>query len=83
MWHILLTNTAERNLKKLPSNIKERCKDALREISADPLSGKPLKGDLKGYYSFRIGNYRIVYILKKRQHIIYILSIKHQKDIYK
>ena len=81
-WQAFLTHEAEKNLKKLPANIIERVKDAIREISINPLTGKPLKGNLKGQYSFRLGDYRIVYIPEERKHCIFVLYIRHRRDAY-
>ena len=83
-WQIFFTHEAEKNLKKLSSHIVERVKDASREIASNPVSaGKHLKGDLKGFFSFRIGDYRIVYTIEKQHSKIYILYIRHRRESYK
>lgn len=83
-WQVYLAREAEKNLKKLPSHIIDRVKDASREIASNPVSaGKPLRGDLKGLYSFRIGDYRIVYTLEKHNSKVFILYIRHRRESYK
>jgi mRNA interferase RelE/StbE len=81
-WQVALTHETEKNLKKLPANIIQRVKDAIREIVANPLSGKPLRGNLKGQYSFRIGDYRMVYIPEEKHGRIYVLYVRHRRDAY-
>lgn len=81
-WQIGLSKEAQKCNKKLPKNIIERVKDALREIAKNPYNAKQLRGDLKGQYSFRIGDYRIVYIIREKDHTILILYIRHRKDAY-
>lgn len=44
--------------------------------------GKPLVGNHKGEYSFRVGNYRIVYELDTAKRIVYVLTVKHRKHVY-
>jgi len=48
----------------------------------DPIKyGNPLRKTLKGYRKVRVGDYRIVY--KIEGEYIYILGIRHRKEIYK
>lgn len=43
--------------------IFERVRRALLVIAEDPHQGKPLKFELKGKWSYRVGVYRIIYIM--------------------
>ncbi len=44
--------------------------------------GKPLKGDFRGYWRYRWGDYRVIYKIVEHEILIYILRIGHRKDIY-
>jgi len=41
--------------------LKRKVRNALNDILADPNCGKPLQRELNGYWSLRIGRYRIIY----------------------
>ena len=45
--------------------------------------GKPLRQTLKGYRSLRIGSYRIVYVVQKKQLIVLILTAAKRDHVYK
>lgn len=45
--------------------------------------GKSLKGDLKEYWRYRVGNYRIIADISDKEIKIIIFNISHRKDIYK
>ena len=45
------------------------------------LFGKPLRQSLSGWRSLRVGDYRVVYQI--RREIIYILGIIHRSEVYK
>jgi len=68
--------------KNLYSKIKNIVYPQLRE---NPFFGpniKKLKGELQGYYRFRIGNYRLFYTIDKQKVIVFILEIVQRKDAY-
>lgn len=57
--------------------------NALDVIAKDPFKqGSPLKYLWKGWYSYRVGNYRIVYTIFKKKLIVVILRIKHRSKVY-
>jgi mRNA interferase RelE/StbE len=45
--------------------------------------GKPLKGDLSGFWSARRGEYRVVYEIDDDVVTVIILRIGHRRDIYR
>lgn len=50
----------------------------------DPVKlGTPLKGNLKGFYRYRIGEYQVIYVIDQAEKKIIILNVKHRKKIYK
>jgi len=86
---IEFTTQAEKNLEKLQKKLSISAKDSLQTIleyiSENPISGKPLHGNLSGFYSIRFsGNYRIVYkIIRQNEYtIVRIYEIGDRKDIY-
>lgn len=49
----------------------------------DPIGfGKPLRYSLKGHRCLRVGDCRIVYRLDLKKRVVFIIAIKHSKDIY-
>jgi len=55
---------------------------ALEEIKRDPFIGKNLTGNLKGFWSYRIRNYRILYEIEKKRLFVFIEKIAHRKESY-
>ena len=51
------------------------------KLKSDPLNyGKPLRYTLKGYRSFRVGDYRVIYKIDSTT--IVVIAIKHRKRVY-
>ncbi|MBU3924379.1 type II toxin-antitoxin system RelE/ParE family toxin [Patescibacteria group bacterium] len=74
---------ARKNLDKLPRTYRLRIRRILREIASDPFSGKKLSGKRKDQYSIRVWPYRIIYIIKKMELIVFVIDIDHRQGVYK
>ena len=86
MHSVELTPTAEdvyEWLHKRDAKLFERVRTILMSLGGDPVQGKPLKGELKGRFSFRLGAYRIIYRIVKAGKRVVILDIAHRRDVYR
>jgi mRNA interferase RelE/StbE len=72
----------EKDLPLINKKIKDRIKNAIetRLVTAPHQYGEPLRKTLKGYWKLRIGDYRVVYKIVKKE--IWILGIIHRKKVY-
>lgn len=68
-------------IRHLHPHLKKKVHSALREIAADPFSGKELKDELKGLMSYRVGTFRIV-CRRTDTRVIELLAIGPRKRIY-
>jgi len=84
-YQIRVKGNAEKDLYKLKIGDKKgyfRCCLALIRISQDPFVGKELNGEFEGCFAVRVWPYRIVYNVDKNTSTIYVLKVKHRKDVY-
>ncbi|MGA2262595.1 MAG: type II toxin-antitoxin system RelE/ParE family toxin [Acidobacteriota bacterium] len=72
---------AQRFVEEVHPPLKDRLRAAVLALAGDPLSGKPLRGDLKGHYSYRVGDWRVIYSFDRES--VYIESIRHRRDAYR
>jgi mRNA interferase RelE/StbE len=79
---LYLTRTFQKKFLKLPKNHQNQIENALEEIYLDPYAGKKLLGELEGEFSYKIGDYRIIYCLDEKKDI-WIETVGHRKDIYR
>lgn len=82
MWTLKLSSQANTFYEKLTGKYKRQVAAGLDRLAQDPYTGKLLKGDLKGYWSYRVGIYRIIYIIKQTEIIVEVLRIQHRKEVY-
>ena len=81
MYKIEFSPKALRLLKKLPENITNRVREALKKVAITPRAGEKLIG--VDAYRVRIGDYRIIYEIKDNPLLIIVINVGHRRDIYK
>ena len=83
-YEIEFTKEAEKNLKKLPSQIQCRISKAIEGLKTNPRpSGcKKLKAHSRTY-RIRIGDYRVIYDVYDNEIKILILNTEKREDVYK
>lgn len=82
MYELRIYKHARREIKKMPRRYQNALLDGLNEIRENPFSGKPLVRKLVGKYSYRIGIYRIIYKVNKKDKIISVLTAGHRSGVY-
>ena len=68
--------------KKLYTKIKNFVYPQLRDNPFYGTNIKKLKGDLEGYYRYRIGNYRLFYLIEDDKLIVVVVDFKHRQKAY-
>ena len=82
MYKLFYTEEARKQIAKLDERLKGQIKHAVEEIAKDPLLGKPLTRELKGRFSWRAGDSRIIYRVYRSEVMVLILTIGHRRDVY-
>jgi len=85
VYKIYLTNEALKayeQLRETNETLFSRVRNAIKTIAEKPRQGKPLRLELKGKWSYRVGVYRIIYKIKKGKLVIYIITIGHRREVY-
>lgn len=81
----VFSSKAQKDFKKLDISIQKRIKAFTQEIEKleNPRSrGKALYRNLKGFWRYRIGDYRLICEILDNELIIYTIKISHRKNIY-
>ena len=76
-----------RSAKLLDKNLQTRLRRSMDLLAKEPFSPflhtKPLTGELKGFYSFRLGrDYRVIFRFLSAE-TIHLIKVGHRKDIYR
>lgn len=74
-YKVRLAPHAAKGYKKLDPTIQADVRAGLDVLQRHPLAGpkiKRLKGRLGAYYRYRVGDYRIVYVIGQQEQIVYV-----------
>jgi len=86
LYKIAETKEFQKNIKKLDSKIYIKIKNIVYpQLKSNPFFGtniKKLKGELEGVYRYRIGNYRLFYIIEDEKVLVIVTSISHRQSAY-
>ncbi len=85
---IVYSHVAERELEKLSKQIARRIVSKILDNASQQnvlARAKTLTGKFSGSYRYRVGDYRVIFIINEKGSIVVltVLNIKHRKDIYK
>lgn len=79
-FRVYLHPKAAKSLAKLQVSIRERIKDAVRELQSAPEKGEKIKP--ADFWRLRIGDYRAIYEIDRRANKVVVLFIGHRKKVY-
>ena len=84
-WKVDVSKTAEKDFKKVGKSNAIRIIRYLRDLEKldNPrLKGKELKGNLKSFWRYRVGDYRIICEIKDNELVVLALKVGHRKNVY-
>jgi len=81
-YRIVYKKSVHRDLKKLAKVEAKRVLDRLeKDLSDRPEAFPLLKGPFAGLRKYRVGDYRVIYVLLEED--VVVLRIGHRREIYK
>lgn len=86
-WTAVSTSSFKKSLRRATQNVQERALEAITELLCSPAEPKgntvkPLKGNKKGLWSYRIGDFRLIYQPLINERELRLISLKHRSQSY-
>ena len=86
-YELLYTEKAVKQLKKLDKSVLVMIKAWIEKNlvgTSDPRRfGKALTGDKKGWWRYRVGDYRILADIQDDKLIILVIEVGHRSSVYR
>ncbi len=88
MYNFQIAET--KNFQKIKARIEQKIYDKIvrivyPQLRKNPFFGaniKKLKGKFEGYYRYRLGDYRLFYLIENDKVIVVVTDFKHRKNTY-
>lgn len=85
VYRVVLKPSAEKDVEQLDRRVdRERVANRIQALVLNP---RPFGSEkLEGFettYRVRQGDYRIVYDIDDAEHAVYVLKVRHRKDVYR
>ena len=71
-----------KSLNKLDTAVKQRILHKATELADSPYDGKMLRGELRGLFSLRVGDYRIIYWIDEKENTVWLINVGHRRKVY-
>lgn len=81
-YRLVISPEVESRLRHLNPQLKPKVRFALEMIRENPHSGKSLRAELKGLWSYRVSRYRIIYEIHHTSVEIHIVDFGPRNLIY-
>lgn len=84
MYQVLVERSAEKDLKKLSSEVRPRAVAAMQALAKNPRpSGSRKLAGTENDWRIRVGDYRIIYEIADAIRIVRINPVRHRGDAYR
>ena len=84
-YTVLILPAARRALAALPKAERARVDEHIVALATNPrpVGAIPLKGEGRGLWRIRVGDYRILYQIRHRELEVVVVDIGHRRNIYR
>jgi len=85
-WQVRLTRDFVKALAKLDKSTQKRVGALLDTVaqSDDPRQhGRALTGELRGYWRYRVGDYRVIVDIRDKEVCVIALTVGHRSQVYR
>ena len=85
-WKVFFEEQALKDFAKLDHSVQRQIQKYLRErlttVEYPQRLGKPLMHQLKGFWRYCVGDYRLICRIIEQQLTIVVVELGHRRDIY-
>ncbi|MBD3843979.1 MAG: type II toxin-antitoxin system RelE/ParE family toxin [Campylobacterales bacterium] len=87
---ILFEIAETKNFQKIKSKLEPKLyqkilNNVYPQLKSNPFYGaniKKLKGEFEGYYRYRVGDYRLFYIIENEKILVIVTDFRHRQSSY-
>jgi len=81
-YEVRIISSAEKEMNRLPKTVHARLSKKILSLEDNPRPRGVRKLGGREEYRLRVGDYRILYTIDDRNHIVTILAVGHRREVY-
>lgn len=84
MYEVILERAAERDLKKLPTDVFVKIISQIKILAQNPRPKgcRKITGS-KSDWRIRVGEYRVIYEIREKTSTVAIMRARHRREVYR
>ena len=82
-YQVVVSAEARKSVRRLAKELHAAVVAALAGLATEPRAGKALVGELRGLWSLRRGDYRILYRVNEETRRVEVARIGHRRDVHR
>ena len=84
MYRVIVEHSAEKDLKRLSSEVRARVTPSILALATNPRPAgcRKLAGS-KSDWRIRVGDYRVVYEIADEVRIVRVNRVRHRREVYR
>ena len=84
MYRVVVEHSAEKDLRKLPLDVRFRITGALRDLASDPRpAGSRKLAGTKHDWRIRVGTYRVIYEIADSIRVVRVYRVRNCREVYR
>lgn len=84
MYTLKFKKSVQGDFKRIGKESAQRILETIRKnLLSNPKAGKPLKGKGGTLWSYRVGDYRIIYTFNDNELYVLVIRVGHRKEVYR
>lgn len=84
MYSLKFKKSVQGDMKRIGKEATKKILQAIRKnLLPDPRAGKQLKGKDGILWSYRVGDYRIIYTFDDKELYVLVVRVGHRKEVYR
>ena len=84
-WYYAFTEKAKRELSKIDKSTQKQILQYFEGVINTPnprVKGSALKGNLRSYWRYRVGDYRVICRFEETVLTIIVVKVAHRREVY-
>lgn len=82
-YRVRLDKKASKQIEKFSSAVAKRIVTALDDLSRNPRCMGSKKLEARDGYRYRVGDYRILYLIDDYHHEVVVYKVMHRREVYR